>query len=892
MLPLFPPPASEEDGVSQDTVDNPMRSVHSTLSEGYPLEYRREFRVHTKPILSSAMRSQNKFQDTSDVSYFSNAADLRALTELTPEGLRRSCVPLSFCDEGHFDTPYVSGQIAAMWLLINPIPLTMGAHSSCLLPMYKRRIQTVSDPTYSTNLRLVCMPPGTGKTAVVIGACEALMKGPARVAILDEADTWAKQLRTTSRTGNFTSHGSTDGFARRSMAVVVAPDNVYTYWHGMLRAMIDRAVACGSDWSLFPNETSSKVAERNLVAAVDRATVESGSCVFVLLTPDQFKKFLLIEQHWVWPVTIFDEISAHFRKMSNTLMPLCKELWGMTATPTDLSDMMPNVAKTNPIRMFLGDDYQQCKPLVRGMERYPTEGTKALIANLNVMLMLALPSEINQWISDQMSDLMFAGVACIVNPGCGFGTVVRSSSKAIVGFTEISSGSSPPTSFSDECYFTWKMWEGADFSEFGSTYRGTWEMENVQRIFAGSSPTSKKQGFVGTFVMTLRLRKRRVDQAAPTVVRILCDWFSGPTASLTSLPFLSKSVDRAIDVTDTYLRRLQQEQSSFVTGPNKNRCTDDHLEIKRMDAELRDRRRYIRMVEEKVTLAMSGERSGAGGIFAFDPLDMRWTNEEEVLLCARCACCFSLESLFVTGWWVENLRTEKSFLDASSERICGATVRCPNCYVWLQLHKDTFDACNGRLEELRAEHTAGLDARYERIELLRNASLADQAIIAQTHFPYPQLPCGVAYALDFALRDAVLRHGMRRIVVFCEPDRFLARVTPVLEEVARWPILKRSDPAIGIVHRSLLNGTRTALKAMKGENIRWFSDATRLDEVRVLHLNNKHTGDKEETHGMNLAITDMIIFVDSTPNSVQAVSRGLRAGKQRKDDKWLVVYRV
>ncbi|KAK3243088.1 hypothetical protein CYMTET_47230 [Cymbomonas tetramitiformis] len=892
-------------------VDNGLRdvreaeSIHSVLSAKYPLQPQLETRISTKAILGSALKSQTRFKSTAQFEYLSDAAELKGLSEVTAEDLERLCVPITFFDDANTERRYVSGQIAGMWLLLTRIGLTIEVRSDCLLPMYKNSLRTTSNPDFGTNMRLVCMPPGTGKTAVVIGACEALMKGPSRESILGEADVWAKQMRATSRTGNFTTHGGIGRFAKRSMAVVVAPDNVYAYWHGSLRSMVNRAVTGGLDWTLFPSESSKKLSVSHLVAAVDRATVESGACVFVLLTPDHFKKFLLLEQQWVWPVTVFDEISAHFRKLSNTPMPLCKELWGMTATPTDLSDMMDGVAKNNPIKVFLGEDYQQCNPDPKKgfMKLYPTEATKILVANVNVLLLLTIPVEINRWISDQMSDLMFAGVACVVNSGCGVNIALSEAQVSMECFVHVPTerphkGLSPLTR---GLQFTWEMWREIDVDRLPSEYRGEWHLEIFEELFSASNlPLSHipmKYGFVESHTFECVIRKRRADQNCSFSIEVECTWFPGPACTLVSLSTLLSGLERAVDLFQAYEEKCDREFSQ-VTGWRG--VSPVHCEINKINKLMRNKLAYLRLVREKVSLVIDEGHGGAESVFAFAPRDMRLRAASEALLCARCACCFTFESLFVTGWWKGNLQTELGSIDATSEIVGG--VRCPNCYIWLQPDREVSAVCNARLARMRTEHAMGRDATLEVIARLIESDAAalayapkspdDEGALARTHFPYPPLPCGVAYALDFALRDAILRHKMRRFVIFCDRERFEHRIGPILDEVTRWSALRARVPAIDVGYRSLLDGSRGALKAVKGNNLTWYSDMSRLGDVRILHLNNQHSDDgKEETHGMNLANTDMLVFVDSTPNSVQAVSRGLRAGRERTD-KWLVVYRI
>ncbi|KAK3284069.1 hypothetical protein CYMTET_8255 [Cymbomonas tetramitiformis] len=116
------------------------------------------------------------------------------------------------------------------------------------------------------------------------------------------------------------------------------------------------------------------------------------------LTPDKFKDFLSAPpQNIVWPLTIFDEFTAHCGSMGvEAKPPTCKLFWAISATPNTITEVFTGKSKQNPFKKMLSDRFSAAetvpfekKPLHFGVTL--DERKRILESNLMVSLITAFP---------------------------------------------------------------------------------------------------------------------------------------------------------------------------------------------------------------------------------------------------------------------------------------------------------------------------------------------------------------------------------------------------------------------------------------------------------------------------------------------------------------------
>ncbi|KAK3257204.1 hypothetical protein CYMTET_33700 [Cymbomonas tetramitiformis] len=216
------------------------------------------------------------------------------------------------------------------------------------------------------NFDIVTAPPGTGKTGVTIEAALALYRGILLPRILRRVDAWSVQIRATSVLGLYRADAKLRAPRPCQLLVVVAPDNVMTYWHKTLA----NAVAGDDDFTIYPAAATNKLYTDKLAALIDEHTHDAaeykqmslgkGSKTLVLrLSPLQLKEFLSRHDNIAWPLTIFDEFSAHCASMGvNTPIPLCRLFWAISATPTEICSSLNNCSTQNPFKMLVGAQFK------------------------------------------------------------------------------------------------------------------------------------------------------------------------------------------------------------------------------------------------------------------------------------------------------------------------------------------------------------------------------------------------------------------------------------------------------------------------------------------------------------------------------------------------------
>eukprot|EP00854_Cymbomonas_tetramitiformis_P011363 gene11363-13431_t len=122
------------------------------------------------------------------------------------------------------------------------------------------------------NFDIVTAPPGTGKTGVTIEAALALYRGILLPRILRRVDAWSVQIRATSVLGLYRADAKLRAPRPCQLLVVVAPDNVMTYWHKTLA----NAVAGDDDFTIYPAAATNKLYTDKLAALIDEHTHDAA----------------------------------------------------------------------------------------------------------------------------------------------------------------------------------------------------------------------------------------------------------------------------------------------------------------------------------------------------------------------------------------------------------------------------------------------------------------------------------------------------------------------------------------------------------------------------------------------------------------------------------------
>ncbi|KAK3251066.1 hypothetical protein CYMTET_39610 [Cymbomonas tetramitiformis] len=834
--------------------------------------------------------------------YYSNLADLRELSRVTGEELRQKCIPMSFSDEFGERKSYVSSQMASMWLLVSTCGLSVQVRSRKLIKMYKDRITVCRDESTGMRFRVLSVPPGLGKTAMVMGAITALVRNGMFQEMMRTADAWCKQVRSTSGMGAYFSDSSEGSARARPVIFLVCPDNVWGYWHNTVVSHI-RDTSSTTPYlvaEVYPATATERFMWKRALQLVERA----DSLKIVMVTPAHFAQFLKEGHNLAWPLTVFDEFSAHCNFFGNCATPLCREFWAVTATPNEICGAVSGNLKTNPFRGILGDKFARCETApheLRFRARTTTQATEMLCGNAQVLLLTTIPRSVIDWITEEVSGLMFDGVALLKRP-----SFVKMRKQLLeshvpreriyfnlddVAMWDLSKEvpaevSRPQQSIGDHPAAT--SLRASFFREVDANSLPRWSLESVDRFGQAYANTS-----------TVRFKRSR-DGCVTRGRTCICKWWNG------------SSVETLVDL-PTVLRLLEDATRTLRAGIERVVfCESQHLGKGHEDGhEITFMRNVFDTVRMKLELlqgvARRLEAIPIGGYLADHPLERDTRSNfalrcrpfgapvdpSSVLVCMNCSCCLRMDDVLSSGWYLDNVRwTAKEDVN-----LCDIhSVRCPECYVETVIDEGVRPMCEVSFgKALAARHgdiAISTDALRAKGFDIRRCLRGERMYDADSGF----FDLGGAAMLEAVILEAVLVRGMRRLIFFADDHAFERVVAPMLETARSW--LGRPETITAgvnsVVCRCLKHGQRPGVSACKTKaaNLRWFADNEASNEVRTLCLN-KNRSAGEETHGMNLASTDAIFFLGPCHNSVQAVSRGLRAGVHRSDkDRYLLVYRA
>eukprot|EP00854_Cymbomonas_tetramitiformis_P009912 gene9912-11738_t len=800
----------------------------------------------TKSLLDQAAQTQNVIQpDPSTAKYYSNLADMRELSLITSEELRRLCIPLHFPDEFRVRKHYLSSQVAAMCLLISTCDLNVQARSEKLVKMYNGRITVQRDAATGMRFRVLSVPPGLGKTAMVLGAMTALMRNGTFRRIVETADAWCKQVRSNSGVGTYFTDSAVP--VPRAVVFFVVPDNVWAYWHGNALSQIGELSEEGSRVTLYPPTSTEKFYWSRALQAIEAAGVGETHKAIVMLSPTNFSHFLKEGHNLAWPLTVFDEFSAHCSKFGNCAIPLCREFWAVTATPTEICKAITGNLKTNPFRALLGDKFSRCEirpHQMRDSDHYTTatHRSEMLCGNAQVLLLTVVPKAIIGWINDEVATLMYSGVALITRGNYNLGFYSRDRlldshqpREVLSHFVDVHVWD---LSVDEQVATNRKLLVAGDV-DMVTHFRKVEQSVLPDRLRDVSS-----KAFANIYSQAdLVTNKRRFLAEAPeTPSTHIASWWNGETANkLIDLPTVLRMLDDACRTADADLRRVLTRSHGHEDSKRAAWMTHVRESLKCKAVYLHDMARWLEASEDVPTLPPPSKR--ANFALRFQPF-VRPFNLSKVLVCMNCSTFLTLDDVISSGWYLDNVEWTLN----EDVNLCNIEyIRCPECYIKATLDEGVRPMC----EVPFGLHLSALPstdlfemrrAGFELKRCLRGERMYDHVT---DDFYY----MGAAAMLDAVIREAVLVRGMRRLVFFSDPGVFDAVCVPMLQALQDWSFMEGAPRSVA--YRKLTDGRRPGVSTchIKTTNLEWYND--------------------------------------------EAVSRGLRAGKiANSRDRYLMLYRA
>ncbi|KAK3234647.1 hypothetical protein CYMTET_55197 [Cymbomonas tetramitiformis] len=787
-------------------------------------------------------------------------------------------------------------------------------------------------------IKMLSLPPGQGKTNIAINALLAVLQPPT----LDRL--FARHTQT-SRACDKHSISLIDVSVDTifsHVVVVVVPNNVYGHWHRRLQNECARkGTLC------YPNKVTSRFTNNEVRKIFETCSRPKGvanvsgvslQTAVILLNPKQFA--LLEKCEWIrnqnneyaWPLTVMDEISSHVDDMCRKVIPNCLQLWGITATPTDTflgrntgymyRFMRPAMSmERSPNSLVL----QYYKRKRRGQtqsydpkQRFLEDFKKTAYGNTYWMCLSVVTPYMETWLLEDHAMYMPLGISSIkyISPESASSSLTHK-----VFSNGITDSSTWYTGIFNHYPEGFANRYEIDLLKFGVT-RSNRELEGGEAINRsyGISCTDRTKYMAGT------ITKEHVDRVSYNVVeptqripgilgqrtRIAWDFYifnwiavDNPCTLMGVSSFLS-NLDIAIDNSIVYVNDLRN-----IPGHRDSKLLNALGEYLSHLESLRTR------VQNTVPIWMHSEvvsssKDGSG-------------SSDMLLICLVCGGQFLLGDMLRFTWFSDYCDWTLISDDMGGDQECLVVsiqaVRCP-CCSW----KLSVDESIKPLVEMTATthlHKANLlsrEARDEwseeegeavasklRSDMLRAHVQSSQSLSSRAEFKMEKLfmdglqscydhhtktsldGCGAFFALDCYLYNAIFRFDCTRILIFYRGENCLEQFSDVLRVLntyiphdKRRPSTSTYTGVSSVSARSLTEGMKKgkSYRAVKDVNSSWFLEGT--SDVRVMYLLAKDGG-SEETHGLNLNNTDLIIFYGPGANLVQSISRGLRMSVKRRN---------
>ena len=429
--------------------------LYKPMSSSVAGEFVETFVSSTEILLESARRQRTivPFADhEASTEYLTRHVPLVCLTTVSADDVKRMGLRERFPDEhGNTYKRPTPGQYTLMCLLLSFQNRDLVVRSHKLKDVNHNPKNVWPDPSkpvpsfsYSENrltgmnFDIVTAPPGTGKTGVTIEAALAVYRGELLPRILRDIDNWSVQIRATSALGVYRADTSLRPARPCQLAVIVAPDNVMTYWHNTLA----NAIVGDANFTIYPTRAADNLITARLNELVVQHTHDttdycemrcpSRKTLLLRLSPSQFKTFLGDRRNVAWPLTVFDEFSSHCAAMKTDCpVPMCRLLWAISATPTEITKTLHGCNTQNPFKVLVGSHFKKAEDEIPALceswmprhwpwtpETYNRktlrERTELLEGNAQVMLLTTFGQSVIEQVIDDVSLKMPKGVRLIV----------------------------------------------------------------------------------------------------------------------------------------------------------------------------------------------------------------------------------------------------------------------------------------------------------------------------------------------------------------------------------------------------------------------------------------------------------------------------------------------
>ncbi|KAK3283551.1 hypothetical protein CYMTET_8756 [Cymbomonas tetramitiformis] len=324
-------------------------------------------------IVAKTLCGDNATKDKTTV-YCTDHAQIRDLLDITDDQIAQRGVRDFIPNEHALPTKPTAAQLVQILILLSKSNRTATVRSNMLNNSSTTIEQTLTENRATgTDFDIISAPPGTGKTGVTLEAALALMRGNRLPEIMRTSPEWWRNVRSISQLGV---HYITSDLADPkpcNLIILVTPNNVAGYWLRTLQHAVSQEP---QNYTIYPKESG---AIRNIV----------------------------------WPLTIFDEFTAHCGNMGiEAKAPACKLFWAISATPNTITEVFNGKSSHNPFKKMLSDRFTHAETelssdrIPKHFERSLEQRRRIIESNLMVSLITAFPPALIRRTIDNVLHLM------------------------------------------------------------------------------------------------------------------------------------------------------------------------------------------------------------------------------------------------------------------------------------------------------------------------------------------------------------------------------------------------------------------------------------------------------------------------------------------------------
>ncbi|KAK3284914.1 hypothetical protein CYMTET_7464 [Cymbomonas tetramitiformis] len=630
----------------------------------------------------------------------------------------------------------------------------------------------------------------------------------------------------------------------------------------------------------------------------------------VLLNPKHLttlEKRTSYNKKYAWPVIVLDEVSSHVDDMCKAMTPNCSQIWALTATPQEIfkvrtgSYMHRYVQSVKDMETARGSLFHTTKRK-RDDADSPNKLNllhlhKVAEANTFWMSLSVMHPRLEQWLLEDHIEHMPLGIRAVRYRGHKFerSTTRAGNEMAYVFSKHVSDDTDWYNYTKSRCpVYVLRL------TTLGSV---------LQQRQAETDPLLYRKSYTDTYAVERDWNSDRIltFSLAQTWKRSLL------TSSYSPQDGVFQYVDKLYVIEGIQVSNGALTLVGFASITSNLELTIRH--IKDYIKELRFDHQDHHLVDF-VTSSMNSLEDHYSYLLRKSPLCMGEVQSEDastrcesspfsndvLLTCLVCNSTFRMQSVVRSAWLVDyctwNLHKD-DIMDASFA-VSVQQIRCPSC-AWNLVPDESIKPMidmaatmflSAYLEEACAEEEEFEKLMYELTKRVReNIVTASDPCRMAVNFKMNHLfqsdsiqdcynapessldNCGAFFTLDAYLYQAIFRFSAKRILIFYANKSSLQRledITDTLIVYAEFEGLKTK-----INGRALTEGMKQgkAYRKVKDNNVTWFLEE--IDDVRIMYLLGE-LGGSEETHGLNLNNTDLVIFYGPKGNAVQSISRGLR----------------